>query len=164
MKYDIEDLLKPISEGSVSGEDMLFSAEEDAIKDARRSDDPNLNQGEWKQELKKADWRKAEQIAAEVIAAKSKHLRFAGWLVEALARQYHFQGAEFGLLFLKRLLEIYWYTLHPRIETHPDNGRHDLSARIAPLEWLNKNLSFVLYSLPSRKAACAGLGCIFENS
>jgi len=139
---NIEALLAPISGDNPSGEDMLFSSEIDVLKEARRFDDATLAQGEWEQEIKKADWSKVEAIALDVLTNKSKDIQFAVWLLEALTQQYQFEGVSQGLLIVRRLLETFWDTLYPAIE---DN---DLSYRAAPLEWLNNNYPSVIYSLP----------------
>ena len=44
---ELDELLAPISDSSPSGEDLSFSLEYDAIQEARRADDPSLEQGEW---------------------------------------------------------------------------------------------------------------------
>ncbi len=142
MDINIEALLTPISGTNPAGKDMFFSSEKDALKEARRSDDPALAQGEWETVLKKADWSKVETIALDVLTQKSKDIQFAVWLVEALTRLYQFEGLSQGLLAINRLLETYWDSLYPEIE---DN---DLSYRVGPLEWLNNNLPSVIYSLP----------------
>ena len=54
--FDSKKLLKPISVDEIFGEDLSFSREIDAIVDARRFDDPSLDQGEWVTEIKTADW------------------------------------------------------------------------------------------------------------
>lgn len=142
MDLNIEALLSPISGDNPSGEDILFSFEIDALKEARRFDDPTLAQGEWEQEIKKADWPKVQAIALDVLTNKSKDIQFAVWLVEALTQQYQFEGVSQGLLIVRRLLETFWDTLYPVIE---DN---DLSYRAAPLDWLNNYYPSVIYSLP----------------
>lgn len=142
MNLNIETLLTPISGDNPAGKDMFFSAEKDALKEARRSDDPTLTQGEWATELKKADWSKVETIALDVLTQKSKDIQFAVWLLEALTRLHQFEGLSQGLLVVNRLLETFWDSLYPEIE---DN---DLSYRVGPLEWLNNNLPSVIYSLP----------------
>jgi type VI secretion system protein ImpA len=142
MDLNIEALLTPISGDNPAGEDMLFSSEIDALKEARRFDDPTLSLGEWEKEIKKADWPKVEAIAFEVLTNKSKDLQFAVWLVEALTQQYQFEGVSQGLLLVRRLLQTFWDTLYPAIE---DN---DLIYRAAPIEWLTNNYPSVIYFLP----------------
>ncbi|MDR4515603.1 type VI secretion system protein TssA [Nitrosomonas sp.] len=134
-------LLKPIPGDEAAGQDMSFSIEIDDLKEARRSDDPDVPQGDWEQEVKEADWSKVENIASDVIANKSKDLQFAVWLLEALTQKYRFEGLNEGLMFVRQFLETFWHDLYPKIEDD------DLSYRISPLEWLNTNLPGVIYSL-----------------
>jgi len=42
-------------------EDLSFTADLDAIAEARRFDDPTLDQGEWVTDIKEADWPFVEQ-------------------------------------------------------------------------------------------------------
>ena len=56
MPTNLDTLLAPLSETSPCGEDLLFSADFDAIQHARRFEDPSLDQGEWVTEIKEADW------------------------------------------------------------------------------------------------------------
>jgi len=144
MDLNIGALLTPIPGDNSAGQDMHMSSsnELDILKEARRSDDPAFAQGEWQKEIKKADWSKVEKIALDVITTKSKDLQFVGWLLEALAQKYHFDGLNQGLQFIRRLLEAFWDNLYPVIE---DN---DLGPRVAKLEWINNNLPSVIYSLP----------------
>lgn len=141
MNLDIESLLKPIPGNDPAGKDMLSSIEVDDLKEARRSDDPTVSQGDWVREIKKADWSRVEKIATDVITNKSKDLQFAVWLVEAWAQKYHFEGVNSGLVFLRRLLDTFWDDLYPKIEDT------DLDYRTGPLDWLNNHLPSVIYSL-----------------
>jgi type VI secretion system protein ImpA len=51
MPTNLNTLLAPISEAAPCGEDLLFSADFDAIQHARRFEDPSLDQGEWITEI-----------------------------------------------------------------------------------------------------------------
>ena len=51
---DIDALLQPIPGPAPCGADMVFSAEFDAIREARRHDDPHLDQGDWVIDIKEA--------------------------------------------------------------------------------------------------------------
>lgn len=142
MDLNVESLLTPIPGDNPAGEDMLFSPEIDALKEARRSDDPSLSLGEWAQELKKADWSKVQTIAVNALTQKSKDLQIAAWLTEALTQQHQFEGLGQGIVVVNRLLENFWETLYPVIEDD------DLSYRVGPLEWLNNNMPSVIIAQP----------------
>lgn len=105
-----------------------------AIGQARRADD-DLPKGEWKREAKSADWRGVIKIAIEALATRTKDLKTAAFLVEALVKEHGLAGARDGLRLLRVLQENFWESLHPQIE----DG--DLEGRIAPIEWLNGKLA-----------------------
>ena len=128
---DIESLLLPISDDRPAGE--WLPDVHGLIEQARRSDD-DLPQGEWKRETKVADWRAVIKIATEALAAKTKDLKTAAFLVEALVKEHGLPGLRDGLRLLRELHERFWESLHPEIE----DG--DLEGRIVPIEWLNGKL------------------------
>jgi type VI secretion system protein ImpA len=104
-----------------------------AIEQARRSDD-DLPQGDWKRETKAADWRGVIKIATDALTTRTKDLKTAAFLVEALVKQHGLAGLRDGLQLLRELHERFWDSLHPQIE----DG--DLEGRAAPIEWLNGKL------------------------
>jgi type VI secretion system protein ImpA len=127
---DIDALLQPISPAAPCGEDLSFSSEFDAIQEARRHDDPSLDQGEWLIELKTADWQAVSRQCEQLLRERSKDLRLAVWLVEARARLDGFPGLADGYRLVARLCEHYWDSLHPDAE----DGDQEL--RIGNLAWL----------------------------
>lgn len=130
---DFDALLAPVPGENPAGKPVRYVGPYDAIQEARRADD-DLAQGEWKRDIKTADWLGVIAIATETLAAKSKDLQIAAWLVEALVKRHGFPGLRDGLRLLRELHERFWDALYPSIE----DG--DLEPRIAPLEWLNEKL------------------------
>jgi type VI secretion system protein ImpA len=130
---DFGSLLAPIAGENPAGESVRYSGEYDAIQDARREDDV-LPMGEWQREVKTADWRTVVNLGTEVVAAKSKDLQIAAWMVDALVRRNGFAGLRDGLRLLRELQENFWGGLFPEIE----DG--DLEFRSGPLNWLNEKL------------------------
>ncbi|UMR30412.1 type VI secretion system protein TssA [Massilia sp. MB5] len=128
--FSIESLLEPVSAEHPCGEDIAFSAEVDQIAEARSSDDPALDQGEWLRTLKEADWPFVARRSAELIQRRSKDLRLAVWLVEAQTRTSGFCGLGDGLQLLAGLCDRYWDGVHPAAE----DG--DCEQRIGNLAWL----------------------------
>ncbi|GAA0751272.1 type VI secretion system protein TssA [Ideonella azotifigens] len=128
---ELESLLAPVSPAQPGGVDMSLSAEVDAIQDMRREDDPTLDQGEWVATLKVADWPGVARASEALLRERSKDLRVAGWLTEALARVHGFQGLADGLALCAGLLDRHWAHLHPL----PDDG--DQEERIGNLGWLS---------------------------
>lgn len=135
-KTDVASLLVPISDLMPSGESLRRGPVYDAIKEARREDDANLDHGIWQTEPKAADWDTVIRHAVDALTKKSKDLRVAGWLVEAWTSKYGVPGCIHGMDFLRGLVEQFWDTLHPPID---DTG--DLDGRLAPFGWMNGQLA-----------------------
>lgn len=127
---DIESLLAPVSDTSPCGEDLSFSAEFDAIQEARRSDDATLDQGEWVTDLKTADWPAVIQQCSQLLNSRCKDLRLAGWMAEALTRTEGFSGLAAGYQLMGRMLTRYWDCVHPGVE------EDDQELRIGSVNWL----------------------------
>jgi type VI secretion system protein ImpA len=128
--FSIAQLLLPISEDKVCGDDLSFSSEVDAIARARTYDDPTLDQGEWVAALKEADWQFVGSRCASMIESKTKDMRLAAWLAEAHAKTRGLRGLGDGYAVLTGLCEHYWDGLHPLA----DDGDYD--QRIGNLYWL----------------------------
>jgi type VI secretion system protein ImpA len=152
MIIDLEALLAPIPGDNPAGQDMSDSLELDEIKEARRSEDPDLNQGEWKREVKTAQWPRVKELAVQLLTQKSKNLEVACWLSEALAQLHQFEGVHAGLELIRNLLTNYWDTLYPNIV---DN---DLDLRIGRVAWLNTYLPPVIHAIPLTAQATGGYG------
>ena len=130
---DVEALLVPIPGKSPSGESVRHAGSYDAIQEARRADD-GLDQGEWKRETKTANWNGVITLATDTLAAKSKDLQIAAWLMEASLKRHGFPGVRDGLRLLRELLVTFWESVHPTV----DDG--DLEPRMGPLVWVNEKL------------------------
>jgi type VI secretion system protein ImpA len=141
-KITDELLLKPIPGARSTGQDVAYAGDYDAITEARRADNAALPQGVWQRELKRADWASVERLCAETLAARSKDLQVACWLGEARVHLQGFAGLSISLVLLGKLCERFWPDLYPAVD------EDDLSARVAPLEWLNDKLPDLLRSLP----------------
>lgn len=138
----IEELLAPISEAFPCGEDMSFSSEFDEIQEARREDDPTLEQGDWVTTLKEADWKLVAGVATNILKAKSKDLRVGSWLCEALAKTEGLGGLVCGVQVINGLVENYWNDFHPLAE----DG--DQEQRIGNISWLISRSSQLVKEFP----------------
>lgn len=141
-EIDIEDLLKPIPGDSPTGRSLRYEGTYDQVKEARREDDPRMDQGVWKTDLKKADWSAVEQICINVLQNHSKDLQIAAWLLEAWIHLHGFAGAKYGMQLQNALCERFWDTLHPQIDGE------DYEYRVAPVHWINEKLSTALKLIP----------------
>ncbi|ALM84300.1 type VI secretion system protein TssA [Bordetella sp. N] len=127
---DLDTLLQPIPGADPCGEDMVFSAEFDQIREARRFDEPGLEQGDWVIDLKEADWPQVTRLCSVILQERSKDIRVAAWLTEAWARRDGFGGLRDGYRLVEALCRDYWEGLHPRA----DDG--DAAQRVGNLGWL----------------------------
>ena len=121
-----DNLLNPIPGENPSGEDLRYTPIYDQIKEARREEEES-EQGEWKTEIKKADYPLVVKLASEALASKSKDLQIAAWLTDALLRTEGFAGLKQGLELLRGLVGTFWDGLYPQLE----DG--DAELRAAPL-------------------------------
>ena len=129
--YSAQELLQPISDAQPAGADLSFSPDLDAIAQARKFDDPSLDQGEWVTDLKEADWPYVVARCAALLQEKSKDLRLAVWLTEAGARCHDLRGLGEGYLLIAGLCDQYWDRgLYPLAE----DGDND--QRIGNLSWI----------------------------
>ena len=126
----VPSLLIPLSDTQPCGVDLSFSADFDAIAEARRFDDPTLDQGEWVTTLKEADWAGVEQHCSTLLTTKSKDLRIAVWFAEASAKTRKFRGLGDGFQLISGLCDSFWDEVHPLA----DDGDQDV--RVGNLTWI----------------------------
>ncbi len=139
---DLKVLLAPIPGEKPGGESAAYDLRS-TIEEARRADD-QLAKGAWGTEkVKTADWVAVTKIATEALAGKSKDLRIAVRLTEALVKRHGFAGFRDGCRLLRELQEKFWDSLYPEI----DEGG-DLEARAADLQWLNDKLDSSIRDVP----------------
>jgi type VI secretion system protein ImpA len=138
---NIEDLLEPISAEKPAGESLQYAGLYDELREARR-EEVNLEQGDWKRDLKVADWHLVARIASDALAHKTKDLQVCAWLAEALVMLDGFDGCLDGLRLSRGLVERYWETIHPEAE----DG--DLDARVNSIAWLDRRLGELIRHVP----------------
>lgn len=156
---NVELLLQPLTAGSERcGEDLIFSSDFDAIREARRFDDPSLSQGEWVTQIKEAEWDKVIARCTEILVGKSKDLRVAGWLTEASGKTRGLTGLADGFRLLGGLCEIYWDDVYPRAE----DG--DLDQRIGAFEWLLNQSVFLIRETPLTRSPKGNFSLIDQES
>lgn len=153
--FTAEELLHPISPANPAGTDMAFSAEMDAIAQARKFDDPSLAQGEWVTELKEADWGFVLDRCTLLLKDKTKDLRVAVWLAEAAAKRHHLRGLGEGFRLLTGLCEQFWdQSLYPE----PDGADHE--QRIGNLSWILSRTPALVREVPLTE----GRGTAFSSA
>lgn len=138
--YDIRRLLAPISDAAPTGEFLRYDPLYDQIAEARREEDPTLDQGIWQRALKRADWKLAGQLCVAALETRSKDLQIAIWLLEAWMHLYGFPGACEGLKAVLGLCRNFWEEMYPPLD--------DPEYRFAPLRWMNDRLAIQLKLIP----------------
>ncbi len=139
---EIEAILSPISPDQPSGSYLRYQKEYEEIEECRRRDDPNLPQGVWIHELKKADWARVSSLCLECLTDKSKDIQLGVWLLESLIYQHGFPGLTSGCIILEQLCEQFWESIYPPIQND------DLEYRTNPIQWANDNLLPALNLIP----------------
>lgn len=139
---DFAPLLAPVTDAQPCGADLSFSSEFDAIAEDRRADDPTLDQGEWKTQIKTADWARVEARCTLLLASRTKDLRLLAWLTEAMTHRRGFAGMADGLSLCAQSCQAFWPHLHPL----PDGG--DQEQRIGNLTWLLANVVTLSHGRP----------------
>lgn len=140
LDFNLESLLEPISPESPSGESLRYDGTYDHIAEARREDDPKLEQGVWKRELKKADWNTVSQICIDALQHRSKDLQIAGWLLEAWIHLSGFAGLSAGCHAMVELSRKFWDSMYPELK--------DPEYRLGPIHWMNEKLFTQLKFIP----------------
>jgi len=137
---------------------MVFSAEFDQIREARRFDEPGLEQGDWVIDLKEADWPQVVRLCGVVLRERSKDIRVAAWLTEAWARREGFGGLRDGYRLVEALCRDYWEGLHPRAE----DG--DAAQRIGNLGWLISQSRQLVVEIPLTRSEAGRYGLAVWDS
>lgn len=137
--WTISDCVAPVPGDSPAGSDACDLNDWPFLIEARREEAPDPARSD----RKVADWPRAEDLATEILAQKSKDLRVAVYLLEAKLQRHGFAGLRDGLFVLRSVADAFWDSgLHPSIEDgEPGN-------RIRPLEWLNARLPALLIRVP----------------
>lgn len=138
---DLSSFLSPCKSPHASGADLRYSPLYDALKEARREDDPRLTQGVWEQDVKQADWKQVEDLATQALLTQTKDLNLVGWLGEAWITLYGLEGLQTSLGLVETLCRPFWETLYPY---DPD----DPETRLRCLEWMDTQWVERLQQLP----------------
>lgn len=124
----LSSLVSPIPGDDPGGIDLTFLPEFDAIQQARRADDPSLDQGDWARELKTADWPLVSRLCNDALCRQTKDLRIAGWYLEAQVQLEGIRGLAMGYRLIATVCASLWNDLHPRDD--------DNEERLGCLRWV----------------------------
>jgi type VI secretion system protein ImpA len=149
--FDVDTLLLPVDPDRPCGEDLAFSPELDAIAQARKADDPSIEQGAWVTTLKEADWKFVANRCALLIETRSKDMQLAVWLAEASAKTGALRGLGDALLVIAALCERYWDGLYPQ----PDEDGFE--RRIGNLCWVAARVPQLVTECPVTEGAAISM-------
>ena len=149
--FKVEQLLNPVSASAPCGEDLAFSPELDVIAQARKADDPSIEQGAWVTTLKEADWKFVARRCASLIETRSKDLQLAVWLAEASARTGALRSLGDALLVIAALCERYWDGVYPQ----PDEDGFE--RRIGNLCWIAARVPQLVMECPVTEGAAISM-------
>lgn len=110
------ELLEQFDGDNPSGEELTYTGIYDQLKEASRSDDPEVMGGDAfkpKGGWKIADWAEVARIARDALVGRSKDLRVASYLARALSEMHGMTGMREGLWLIVELQERFWDSLHP---------------------------------------------------
>ncbi len=138
----INNLLQPISSEAPAGDDLSFSTLFDEVREARRADDADLQQGAWEINIKNADWHRVRSLCESALSSQTKDLQLAAWYIEALVHLEGFAGFANGLELFHGLVTNYWACAYPLVEYG------DLDERAGKVSWLNTQLPLAIKRIP----------------
>lgn len=122
---DIQSLTQPISADAPSGEDLEYDQAFVELEDAVRTE-PEQQFGDTLIAATEPEWDSVRKRAAALLT-RTKDLRVALYLTQALTHGSGLEGLAQGLTLIRALLENYWDTVHPQLD--PDDG-FDPTARV----------------------------------
>jgi type VI secretion system protein ImpA len=136
---DLLKLLEPLGTNQRGGISLLYEGTHQELMEARRDDNPSLPRGDWSRPLKVSDWQKVIDLATHTLKEKSKDLRVAVMLSEALIYQEGIIGFNAATNFLIKFMELYWDDMHPLIDEPAD-----LESRMLILEWFSEKCGLAI--------------------
>ena len=133
---NIDELLDPISEENPCGEYLRYEPIYDEIQEYRREDDPQLSQGVWERDIKKANWPQLLITCEDLLKHKTKDLQITAWITEALTVLHGFKGLRHGTELLRRMSEKFWDQAYPQIDTE----HHNFVKRMVPFNFFTEKI------------------------
>jgi len=150
---DVEALLAPIPGDNPAGMSLRFAVGEtlkyaggdyDEISKLR----PQKDNDAFVAGGQAGQWPQIEKLATRKLRERSKDLKLASWLIEAVVHEHGFAGLRDVVKLIRGLLDRYWDGVYPLV----DDG--DLEVRVAPLQPLfERNAAAWLKEIPLAKAA-----------
>jgi type VI secretion system protein ImpA len=128
MGFDPEKFLTPVDGAQPSGPNLEYDPDFQGLERAQQGK-PEQAIGDRIKPAEPPDWAQVLE-RAQALLSRSRDLRIAVPLTEALLRTEGFAGLAAGLALVRGLLERQWNTLHPQLDADDDN---DPTSRINSL-------------------------------
>jgi type VI secretion system protein ImpA len=142
MSLELKQLLSPITVENPSGSNLKYTGLYDEIREARRQEE-DLEQGEWKRELKVAHWEKVQSLCFDALKLNSKDIQLCAWLAEALMKTEGFRGLNESLKLLSGIHKSFWDSFYPQIDEEDD-----YEARCNTLSYLDRQIGLAIKEIP----------------
>jgi type VI secretion system protein ImpA len=163
--YEVEPLIAALRADAPAGDNLEYDPAFLALEQAGAGK-PEVEYGDKRYPAEPPDWQTVHEQAL-ALAARTRDLRVAVWLLRAGARLHGLDGAARGLTLLRGMLEGLWDSVHPQLDASDgDDPTMRLSAlaslfrpAAAPADLLAASLAPVRGSLTLRELAL-GLGAI----
>jgi len=126
---DLNSLLAPLQHDASCGVDLEYDPVFLALQ-AAGAGRPEQQYGDTVIPAEEPDWPKVRELALS-LAARTRDLRVATWLLRSGARLQGWQGALQGLQLLQGLLSQHWAQVHPQLDASDGN---DPTARLNALQ------------------------------
>lgn len=128
---NIEDLILPVvNSENIEGVDIKYDKIYTDLKNLRVDEDPNLSQGIWKRDLKKAEWGQVIELCEDIIINKTKDMQIVSWLCDAYIAKNGFKGLLNSILLIDRFLKAFINNMYPKDKDHIE----------IILEWTDKKI------------------------
>lgn len=111
----VDELLMPLSEGQACGPDLSYDAAFMALETAALGT-PERQSGDTVVAAEPPNWPEVYDVALQ-LAGRTRDLRLAVLLTRAAARTQGLAGYAAGLSLVAQLLERYWDTVHPLLDS-----------------------------------------------
>jgi len=125
---ELEPLLSPLADDCPCGADLEYDPAFLVLAEAGTGK-PEQQYGDTLIPAQGPDWARVDQQARQ-LAARTRDLRLAVWLVRSGARVHGLAGAVRGLQLVQALVERHWPNLHPQLDAGDNN---DPTARVNAL-------------------------------